>query len=107
VVFVLAACYYVWPRVAGGVFDGRMAQWSTWMIMLGISAMISILIIQGLIQGTELSAGAEFVDSLVTMKPYWFIRTFTGVTMDVGISLVGVNLYLSSRRARPAAEAGR
>jgi cytochrome c oxidase cbb3-type subunit 1 len=98
VVFVLAACYYVWPRVAGGVFNTAVAQWSTWMIMLGISAMITILILQGLIQGTELMAGAEFVDSVVTMKPYWFIRTITGITMDIGISLVGINLYLSSRK---------
>ncbi len=68
------------------------------MIMLGISAMITILILQGLIQGTELMAGSEFVDSIVTMKPYWFIRTITGITMDIGISLVGINLYLSSRK---------
>jgi cytochrome c oxidase cbb3-type subunit 1 len=74
-----------------------MANWSTWMIMGGISTMIFILIAQGLIQGTELMAGSEFVDSLVTMKPYWFIRTFTGITMDVGIGLVGINLYVSSR----------
>jgi cytochrome c oxidase cbb3-type subunit 1 len=100
VVFVLAACYYVWPRVAGGAFDTTTAQWSTWMIMVGISAMITVLILQGLIQGTELMAGAEFVDSLVTMKPYWFIRTLTGITMDVGIALVGINLYSSTRKMR-------
>jgi cytochrome c oxidase cbb3-type subunit 1 len=97
VIWVLAACYYVWPRVAAGSFNVTTATWSTWMIMGGISAMIFILITQGLIQGTELMAGSEFVDSLVTMKPYWFIRTFTGITMDVGIALVGINLYLTSR----------
>jgi cytochrome c oxidase cbb3-type subunit 1 len=107
VIFVLAACYYVWPRIAGGVFDARMAQWSTWMIMLGISSMIGILIIQGLAQGTSLAAGAEFVDSVVAMKPYWFIRTITGITMDVGIALVGINLYWSSRKAAAAEEAAR
>src|SRR3990172_4503610 len=97
VIWVLAACYYVWPRVADGSFSVTTAAWSTWMIMGGISAMIFILIIQGLIQGTELMAGSEFVDSIVTMKPYWFIRTFTGITMDVGIALVGINLYVTSR----------
>ncbi len=97
VIWVLAACYYVWPRVAKGSFHVPTANWSTWMIMGGISSMIFILIVQGLIQGTELMAGSEFVDSLVTMKPYWFIRTFTGITMDVGIGLVGINLYVSSR----------
>jgi cytochrome c oxidase cbb3-type subunit 1 len=99
IVFSLAACYYVWPRVAGGVFHAAAARWSTWMIMVGISGMIAVLILQGLIQGTELVAGAEFVDSLVTMKPYWLMRTAVGTTMDVGIALVGINLALSSRRA--------
>jgi cytochrome c oxidase cbb3-type subunit 1 len=99
VIWALAACYYVWPRVAEGSFSVPTAAWSTWMIMAGISTMIFILVLQGLIQGTELMAGSEFVDSLVTMKPYWFIRTLTGITMDVGIALVGINLYLSSKRA--------
>lgn len=103
VIWVLAACYYVWPRIAGGrSFHRPTANWSTWMIMGGISTMIIILTTQGLIQGTALMAGAEFVDSVVTMKPYWFIRTLTGVTMDVGIALVGINLYLSSKRVPEA-----
>jgi cytochrome c oxidase cbb3-type subunit 1 len=104
VIFVLAACYYVWPRVSGAAFHAPTAQWSTWMIMGGISAMILILITQGLIQGTALMAGAEFVDSVAAMKPYWLLRTLAGLTMDLGIALVGINLYLSARRvgeARP------
>jgi cytochrome c oxidase cbb3-type subunit 1 len=95
VVFTLAACYYVWPRVAGTGFNRTLAQWSSWMIMAGISTMISVLTVQGLIQGTELAAGSEFVDSVVSMKPYWLIRTFTGITMDIGVALVGLNLYFS------------
>lgn len=97
VIFVLAACYYVWPKITGFRFHVATAQWSSWMIMAGISSMIFILTLQGLIQGTELMAGAEFVDSVVTMKPYWFIRTLTGITMDIGISLVGINLLLSKK----------
>ena len=72
------------------------------MIMLGISAMISILILQGLIQGTELMEGAEFVNSVVSMKPYWFLRTLSGITMDVGIALVGINLLLGRGAAAGA-----
>ncbi len=95
VVFVLAACYYVWPRVSGTGFDRGVAQVSSWAMIMGISSMFTVLVIQGLIQGTELAAGAEFVDSIVSMKTYWFIRTFTGITMDIGISLVAINLFFS------------
>ena len=100
VIWVLAACYYVWPRVAGGLFHTPTAHWSTWLIMGGISSMIFILITQGLIQGTGLMAGAEFVDSVVMMKPYWLIRTLTGIAMDAGIALIGINLYVSGKRVR-------
>jgi len=104
VIFVLAACYYVWPRVAAGRFHVFTASVSTWLIMAGISSMIFILIVQGLIQGTALMAGAEFVDSIQSMKPYWLIRTFTGIAMDVGVALVGINLFLSARKALRAGE---
>lgn len=70
------------------------------MIMGGITSMVSILTMQGLIQGTELMAGAEFVDSMVTMKPYWLMRTVTGIIMDIGIAMVGINLYMSTKAGR-------
>lgn len=98
VLWVLSACYYVWPRVSGATFNRSTALWSTWMIMAGISSMIIVLSVQGLVQGVALMTGAEFVDSVVTMKPYWFVRTITGVIMDVGIALIGINLYLSWKR---------
>jgi len=99
VIWVLSACYYVWPRVTGAVFHESIAKASTWMIMLGISGMVFILTLQGLIQGTGLMEGTEFVDSIVSMKPYWFLRTLTGITMDVGIALVGINLLMGQRTA--------
>ncbi len=97
VIFVLAGSYYVWTRIANSGFNRNVAQWSTWMIMGGISGMIGVLTIQGLIQGTQLMTGADFVDTVVSMKPYWFLRTLMGITMDVGIALVGINLVMTSR----------
>ena len=91
-VFALAACYHVWPKITGQSFSDYTARWSTWLIIIGISAMGAGLITQGLIQGNMLMGGAFFVDSLVTMKPYWLIRTFAGISMDVGVALVGINL---------------
>jgi len=92
IIFVLAACYHVWPRITGTPFNVSVARWSTWMIILGIGAMGSVLIVQGLIQGTMLMEGAFFVDSMAAMKPYWMIRTLAGFSMDVGVALVAINL---------------
>lgn len=97
IVFVLAATYYVWQKINGVSYNLKLAQWSTWMIMTGITGMVIVLTIQGLVQGTELMAGADFVDSLIHMKPYWFIRSITGITMDIGIALIAINLLKSKR----------
>jgi len=97
VVFTLAACYHVWPKVSGKMFSDSLARWSTWLIIIGISAMGSGLIIQGLIQGTMLEGGAFFVDSMAAMKPYWMIRTVAGLAMDVGVALVGINLLSGTK----------
>jgi len=92
VVFALAACYYVWPKITGTQFNEKTARWSTWLIIIGISVMGLGLTVQGLIQGTMLMEGAVFVDSMAAMKPYWMIRTFAGTSMDVGVALVAINL---------------
>lgn len=97
IVFILAACYHVWPKITGKRFSDSVAGWSTWLIIIGISAMGSGLIIQGLVQGGMLQGGAFFVDTMTAMKPYWMIRTFAGISMDVGIALVGINLLTGKR----------
>ncbi|MEJ2314985.1 MAG: cbb3-type cytochrome c oxidase subunit I [Nitrospirota bacterium] len=97
ILFVLAGSYYVWPKITGRGFSRRIANYSTWLIIVGISFMGSGLIIQGLTQGTMLMEGAVFVDSLKAMKPYWLIRTFSGISMDLGVALVAINLLRGER----------
>ena len=63
-----------------------------------------ILTAQGLQQGYMLMSRVEWVDSLVSMKPYWWFRTFSGISMDVGLALLLINLVWSTRsRLAPAA----
>lgn len=92
IVYALAAVYYVWPKVNRSGFSSQVARWSTWLIILGITAMGTGLVVQGLVQGTMLQQGAFFVDSMAAMKPYWLLRTLAGVSMDVGVALVAINL---------------
>jgi cytochrome c oxidase cbb3-type subunit 1 len=35
------------------------------------------------------------------MKPYWLVRTLSGISMDVGMSLLVINLMMTAL-ARPA-----
>jgi cytochrome c oxidase cbb3-type subunit 1 len=93
VLWALGGVVYVWPRVSGREFYSfAMANWGYWLITMGISAMGVILTAQGLQQGFMLIAGAEWVDSLVSMQPFWWFRTFSGISMDVGMSLILLSL---------------
>ena len=88
ILWVTGGMYYVIPRVSGReLYSKRLAQWHYWLTLGGFSLMASVLVVQGLMQGTMLEQGADFVNSMVAMKPYWFTRTMAGVTMDIGAAL--------------------
>jgi cytochrome c oxidase cbb3-type subunit I len=46
----------------------------------------------GLQQGYMLMAGVEWLDSLVSIRPYWLVRTLAGISMDIGMTLLVYNL---------------
>jgi cbb3-type cytochrome c oxidase subunit I len=108
ILWVTAGMYYVIPRLAGReLYSKRLAQWHYWLTLGGFSLMASVLVVQGLMQGTMLEQGADFVNSMVAMKPYWFTRTIAGVTMDIGAILGMWNFFNTviqgERIASPAA----
>jgi len=97
ILWALGGALYVWPRVNGvGLWSVRLATWGFWLITLGISAMALVLTAQGLQQGFMWMAQAEFVESVVSMRPFWWVRTFTGISMDLGVSLIVYTLMRSS-----------
>jgi cytochrome c oxidase cbb3-type subunit 1 len=103
VVWAIAGAVYVWPRVHGAeLWSFRTANWGFWLITLGISAMGLVLTAQGLQQGFMLMAGSEWIDSVNTMRPSWWVRTFTGISMDTGISLLVYTLMKTSLARRVA-----
>jgi len=46
--------------------------------------------------------GTEWHDSVSAVRPYWQLRTVTGIAMDVGISLLVINLMKTSLPRRAA-----
>jgi len=106
VVWALAGVIYVWPKVhEGPLWSPTLANWSFWMITIGISAMGIVLTAQGLTQGLMLGQGTEWVDSMVAIKPYWLVRTFTGISMDMGMTLLVLNLMKSTGGGKAGAVA--
>jgi cytochrome c oxidase cbb3-type subunit 1 len=101
ILWSVAGVLYVWPRLAGAPLASfRLANWGFWLVALGIGAMALVLSAQGLQQGFMLMAGTEFLDTVVAIRPYWWLRTLTGLSMDVGMSLLVLAL-MNTSRGRP------
>jgi cytochrome c oxidase cbb3-type subunit I len=103
VMWAIAGAVYVWPRVTRSTPSSfRVMNAGFWLITIGIVAMVLILTAQGLQQGFMLIAQADWIDSMNAIRPYWWLRTLTGVVMDIGISMVVLTLVRGSLQRQPA-----
>jgi len=106
VVWAIGGLIYVWPRAfQRELWSFRMGNWSFWLITVGITTMGLVLTAGGLQQGFQWMSGTEWLDTVRWMKPYWLVRTLSGITMDVGISLLVINLAMTAL-ARPVEAVG-
>jgi cytochrome c oxidase cbb3-type subunit 1 len=105
VVWAMGGLIYTWPRLFGReLWSWTMGNWSFWLITVGISTMGLVLTAAGLQQGFQWMNGTEWVDTVVHMRPYWWVRTLSGVSMDIGMSLLVINMMLTALRPVEARE---
>ena len=38
----------------------------------------------------------EWLDSILSMRPYWFLRTMAGISMDIGMTLLVINMMMTA-----------
>ncbi|MGC3976696.1 MAG: cbb3-type cytochrome c oxidase subunit I [Nitrospira sp.] len=102
IMWVVGGLYYVWPRLTGRqLWSDRLASWHLWLTITGFTAMVLGLTAQGFIQGTMLDNGADFVDSVKEMQPWWVARTIVGTIMDVALGFMAYNFYKTVREGQP------
>ena len=107
VVWAMGGLVYTWPKLFGReLWSFRMGNWSFWLITAGISTMGLVLTAGGLQQGYMWMDGSEWLNSVLPMSPYWFVRTLAGLSMDTGMSLLVFNLMMTALR-EPRVEAAR
>jgi cytochrome c oxidase cbb3-type subunit 1 len=98
VVWTIGGLYTTWPKICGReLWSHRLAGWHFWLTVTGFSLMAVVLSAMGFVQGSMLEYGANFVDTVREMKPWWFARTIAGLTMDIGLLLMMINFYQTSR----------
>ncbi|WP_447987102.1 cbb3-type cytochrome c oxidase subunit I [Nitrospira sp. Nam74] len=102
IMWVVAGLYYLWPRLTGRqLWSDRLASWHLWLTITGFTTMVLGLTAQGFIQGSMLENGADFVDSVKEMQPWWVARTIVGTIMDVALGFMAYNFYKTVREGAP------
>jgi cytochrome c oxidase cbb3-type subunit 1 len=106
VVWAMGGLVYVWPRAfKRELWSFRLGNWSFWLITVGIATMGLVLTAAGLQQGFQWMNGTEWLDTVVWMQPYWLVRTMSGVSMDIGMSLLVINLAMTALTSQVMAPA--
>jgi len=99
--WIFAWIYYLWPRLFGRpLYSRALAEWHFWLSFLGLWLMWGILGIAGLQQGYMMKAMVPFIDTVVAIKPYWFVRLLAGIAIFVGTAMFLLNLFLSLRQPK-------
>lgn len=106
VVWAIAGLIYVFPRLYNTeLWSFKLGNWSFWLITFGITLMGLTLTAQGLQQGFMWMNQTEWLDSINSIKAYWMVRTFSGISMDLGMTLLVINLMRTVLAARAPAPA--
>ena len=107
VVWAIGGLVYVWPRLCGReLWSFKLGNWSFWLITFGITVMGLVLTAGGLQQGYMWMAATEWLESLLPVRPYWLVRTVSGISMDIGMSLLVFNLMMTALARPGSAPAG-
>ncbi|MFZ9001542.1 MAG: cbb3-type cytochrome c oxidase subunit I [Bacteriovoracaceae bacterium] len=94
--WAFAFIYYLIPKLFGTkVFSKSMAEWHFWLSTLGIVIMDIDLMAAGLVQGHMWKGLSPFIETVMASKPYWWIRTFSGVVILTGEVIFLINLVMT------------
>jgi cytochrome c oxidase cbb3-type subunit 1 len=87
--FAIAGMLYTIPRIfKTKLHSDAMANWSFWLMMIGGLGFFVTLWLGGFWQGWQWNnPSIPFIDTVVSLKPIWTVRFFSGVLIFAGITL--------------------
>lgn len=108
---LFAAIYYMAPHMYGRkLYSVGLANLHFWLVLLGQLVYSVSMWIAGVQQASmwhamnpDGSLVYTFMEALVTMYPYWWIRAASGVLYLAGVVVFVYNLVMTARRGEPVA----
>lgn len=75
---------HAWQRIPWARYNERAITTAYWLIVAGLVVMVSDLTIAGLQQGRLWQSGAPWILSVEASRPYWVVRTLSGLPLASG-----------------------
>jgi len=102
---------HIWKRTPGVRYNARAADWSFWLLALGLFFMVADLTVAGLVQGELWQSEAPWLESVRASRLYWMVRSASGLLILTGfaalcLSMVSgpVGRLASSTQETPSSE---
>ncbi|NNC63232.1 MAG: hypothetical protein HKN84_00480, partial [Gammaproteobacteria bacterium] len=90
---------HAWQRIPWARYNATALSWAYSLLTIGIIAMFVDLTIAGLVQAELWLEGAPWLDSVRDSRPYWIVRTFSGLLLTAGFVAVLIGLTTGPRGA--------
>jgi cytochrome c oxidase cbb3-type subunit 1 len=75
---------HAWQRIPWARYNARAIDAAFWLITIGVVVMVSDLTAAGLRQSQLWQSGAPWIVSVEASKPYWLVRTLSGIPLAAG-----------------------
>lgn len=107
----IGALYFLIPKLFGRteMYSVKLIELHFWIATVGIVLYITSMWIAGVMQGLMWGAVNEdgtltysFVESLIRMYPYYFIRFLGGLMFLSGMLIMAFNVYKTTQQSKPA-----
>jgi cytochrome c oxidase cbb3-type subunit 1 len=94
---------HLWPKLTGNEwYSNGLRRWNYWLTSLGLGTMFLTLTAGGLVDGfMALNLGPR-EGILEALRPFWLVRTLTGVAIIAGFTCLAVNMIATAFRTRVA-----
>ncbi len=88
---------HAWQRLPGLRYNARAANWSFWLLAVGVLLMATDLTAAGLVQGQMWQSDSAWMESVRASKPYWLSRTVAGILVFLGFIALTVSMTTGPR----------
>ena len=89
---------HLWPKLTGNEWWSQgLRRWNFWLTTIGLGTMFITLTGGGLVEGFMSMNLVPRETILTSLRPFWVVRTLTGLSIIAGFSCLIANMWMTAR----------